>query len=169
LLEEYVPRVYRFALRLTCDCHAAEDLTQDTFLRAWPQLDRLREPSAMRVWLFRITANLWSDQLRRRRLAVAMPQPLIGDQVSRSPGPDVLSADREQAAQAVDALECLPARQRDVLYLNACEDLSASEIAEVLGISVDATKASLSLARKKMRQLMSHWFEPENCDPMKAP
>src|SRR5712692_4928022 len=79
LLEEYVPRVYRFALRLTNDPHAAEDLTQETLLRAWRRRGLLRDPRAARVWLFRITANLWRDQLRRDRCRVARAGPLPED------------------------------------------------------------------------------------------
>src|SRR3989304_8552329 len=62
LLEEHVPRVYRFALRLTGNRHEAEDLTQETFLRAWRHRRRLRDRSAARVWLFAIAANLWRDR-----------------------------------------------------------------------------------------------------------
>ena len=70
-LEAWVPRVYRFALRLCNDPDAAADLTQETFLRAWRRRDRLRDERAARVWLFRIAANLWRDQLRRGRSPVA--------------------------------------------------------------------------------------------------
>ena len=71
LLEEWAPRVYRFALRLCNDPHIAEDLAQETFLRAWRHRGRLRDERVARVWLFRITANLWRDQLRRNRSPVA--------------------------------------------------------------------------------------------------
>src|SRR5690348_5337242 len=71
ILEEWVPRVYRFALRLSNDLHTAEDLAQETFLRAWRHRERLRDKRAARVWLFRITANIWRDQLRRTRSLVA--------------------------------------------------------------------------------------------------
>ena len=53
-LEDWAPRVFRFALRLTGDPHVAEDVTQETFLRAWPGRARLRDERLMRVWLFRI-------------------------------------------------------------------------------------------------------------------
>ncbi len=155
LLEEYVPRVYRFALRLTRDPDAAEGLTQETMLRAWRRLDRLREPGAVRVWLFRITANLWRDQLRRRKSPVERAESVSDNHVGPCVSAEAAMAGREAADLALEALHALPERQREVLYLNACEGLSASEIAEVLGISLDATKASLSLARKRMRLELS--------------
>jgi RNA polymerase sigma-70 factor (ECF subfamily) len=60
-------------------------------------------------------------------------------------------AEQEELQRALAALDALPPRQREVLYLNACEDLSLREIAEILGISADAAKSSLALARKKLR------------------
>ncbi len=154
LLEEWAPRVYRFALRLSNDPHAAEDLTQETFLRAWRQRDRLRDLAAARVWLFRITANLWRDQLRRGRSPVARAGPLTDTQADFARPPERLAAGREELARALDAMNALPPRQREVLHLGACEGLGPAEIAEVLGISADAAKANLSLARKRMRQLL---------------
>src|SRR5207244_7362280 len=84
LLQECVPRVYRFALRLTHDPHAAEDLTQETFLRAWSQFRHLREPRAAQVWLFRIAVNVWRDQVRRGRSRIARAGSLSADAPDRS-------------------------------------------------------------------------------------
>jgi RNA polymerase sigma-70 factor (ECF subfamily) len=157
-LEDWVPRVYRFALRLTADPHAAEDLTQETFLRAWRRRGRLRDPNAARVWLFRITANLWRDRLRRGRSPVARAELLGDDAVTTNSLPDRLAAGREDLARALDALDGLPPRQRDVLYLSACEGLPAADVAVILGITADAAKASLSVARKKLREQLPDLF-----------
>ena len=151
-LEEWAPRVYRFALRLCDDPHAAEDLTQETLLRAWRYRTRLREPRAGAVWLLRITANLWRDRLRRGRCRVDRAVPLQDDAPSRTPGPEQLASKREELRRALDALGELPPRQREVLYLSACEGLSTAEIGEILGIESDAVKASLWLARKNLRE-----------------
>lgn len=157
LLEEWAPRVYRFALRLCNDPHIAEDLAQETFLRAWRHRGRLREEGALQVWLFRITANLWRDQLRRRRSPVARADSIKDQGQMDLADPSTLPPERrlhgkEDLARALDAMNGLPPRQRHVLYLTACEGLSSAEIAEVLGITKDSVKANLSVARKKMRQ-----------------
>ena len=157
-LEAWVPRVYRFALRLSNDPHAADDLTQETFLRAWRRRDRLRDPAKARVWLFRITANIWRDRLRRGRSPVARAGPLVDIQVEHTPPPDRVVADRDELSWALDALAALPPRQREVLYLSACEVMAPAEVAAVLGISPEATKANLSLARKAMRQQLHDLF-----------
>jgi RNA polymerase sigma factor (sigma-70 family) len=152
LLEDWAPRVYRFALRLCDDPHAAEDLTQETFLRAWRHRARLRDERAAGAWLFRITANIWRDQLRRGRLRVAQAGPLEDDEPSRVHPPAHMAAAREGLSRALEAMAELPPRQREVLYLSACEGIPTAEIGEILGLSADAVKANLSLARKWMRE-----------------
>jgi RNA polymerase sigma-70 factor (ECF subfamily) len=154
LLEQHVTPVFRFALRLTGDGEAAEDLTQETMMRAWRNRARLREPQAARVWLFRIAVNAWRDQLRRRK-----SRPVVHlDAEPASPGASFDPARdlhrREDVDAALAALDALPARQRDVLYLHACEGLSNAHIAEVLGINTGAVKASLSVARQRIRALL---------------
>ncbi len=134
------------------ESHAAGDLAQGARLRAWSGLQQLRDPRAARVWLFRITANLWRDQCRRVGSKRPPPEPLGDEPIARLPLPDELLSHQEELQLALQALDGLPARQREVLYLNACEEMPLVEIAEVLGISPDAAKASLSLARKKLRQ-----------------
>jgi RNA polymerase sigma-70 factor (ECF subfamily) len=159
LLEEYVPRVYRFALRLTNDPHAADDLTQETFLRAWRRRQVLRDPRTARVWLFRIAVNVWNDQLRRKRSLVAQAVALPIDQPDRGPGPERKVEDQESLRLALQSLQELPDRQRHALYLRACEGLSAAEIASVLDTSADSVKASLCVARKKLREQLRELFE----------
>jgi RNA polymerase sigma-70 factor (ECF subfamily) len=158
LLEEHLPRVYRFALRMTRDAHQAEDVAQETMLRAWRNRRRLRAAEAQRVWLFQIAANVWRDRLQRdKRLTEQIYEyDEVADTTARSPGRQL--SDEEDAQQAVAAMDRLPARQREVLYLHACEELSIAEIAQVLAITPGAAKASLSLARKQMRGLLSDVF-----------
>jgi RNA polymerase sigma-70 factor (ECF subfamily) len=163
ILEKWVPRVYRFALRLSNDPHTAEDLAQETFLRAWRHRKGLRDERAARIWLFRIAANLWRDQLRRARSPVARPAPLGNhaelEVVDGSVIPALrLVSDKEELTRATEIMNALPRRQRHVLYLSACEGMASNDIAEVLDITANAVKANLSLARKTMRQLLPDSF-----------
>jgi RNA polymerase sigma-70 factor (ECF subfamily) len=152
LLEQYVPRVYRFALRLTANLHAAEDLTQETMLRAWRSRRFLENSQATRVWLFRIAVNLWRDQLRRNRSAVARAGELSVEAIDPIATPDCQAADAEALRLAMESLQQLPHLQRQALYLRACEGLSAAEIASVLRTSADSVKTSLCIARKRLRE-----------------
>jgi RNA polymerase sigma-70 factor (ECF subfamily) len=159
LLQEYVPRVYRFALRLTRDPHAAEDLTQETFLRAWKQQRLLRRPESTHVWLFRIAANLWRDQLRRGKLRVGQAGPLPEDFARDGHTVEQDAEDQDDVRRALEAMEALPERQREVIYLCACEGLSAAEVSAVLAMSTEAVKANLCLARKRLRQDLKDIYE----------
>jgi RNA polymerase sigma-70 factor, ECF subfamily len=151
-VDEHLPRVYRFALRLTGSRQEAEDLTQDTFLRAWRQRGRLRDAGAARVWLFTIARNLWTDRLRRKRRRPVSIEALQEDCQSAAIAADRGLIVQEDVRRVLEAMDSLPARQRELLHLHACEGLSLGEIAEVVGISVDAAKASLCEARKRMRE-----------------
>lgn len=120
-------------------------------LRAWRSRTCLRDPDAARVWLFKIAANLWRDRLRRARRPLKQVELAFEDQQGRETSPERVLADREDVERALKAMDALPQRQREVLYLHACEQLSILQIAEVLDVSSDAVKASLSLARKAIR------------------
>jgi RNA polymerase sigma-70 factor (ECF subfamily) len=103
------------------------------------------------VWLFQIAANLWRDQVRREKRRPKRAHCPMDEQQGTARLPDQAVTDREDVRRVLVAMDRLPSRQREVLYLHACEGLSLVQIAEVLGISPDAVKASLSLARKRMR------------------
>lgn len=162
LLTEWLPRVYRFAMRLCLDPHLAEDLTQETFLRAWRRRGQLRSTGAIGPWLFQITANLWKDHLRRGQGAPPRTETSPDEVSGPGPSPQDCAAQKEQVHQALQAMDALPDRQREVLYLHACEGLNGTQISSVLDISLQAVKASLSLARKKMRELLKDKNEMVN-------
>jgi RNA polymerase sigma factor (sigma-70 family) len=89
---------------------------------------------------------------------VAQARALEGEELSGAQPPEKLAAGREELGRALEAMNALPPRQREVLYLSACEGLATREIAEVLGITADAVKANLSLARKKLREQLQDLF-----------
>jgi RNA polymerase sigma-70 factor, ECF subfamily len=151
-VDEHLPRVYRFALRLTGNRQEAEDLAQETYLRAWRRRGQLRDPKATSVWLLSIARNLWNDRLRRKSRGAAKIEPIDPDCPSDACAPDRDTVVREDLRLVLDAMEKLPARQREVLYLFAREGLSLREIAQVLDITPEAAKASLCEARKRLRQ-----------------
>jgi RNA polymerase sigma-70 factor, ECF subfamily len=151
-VDKYLPHVYRFALRLTASRHEAEDLTQETFLRAWRRRGCLRDADAVRVWLFTIAKNLWTDRLRRKGRRPTDVGLLQEDRPSAAASAERELIVREDVRRVLEAMDSLPARQREVLHLHACERFSLSEIAAVLEISPEAAKANLCAARKRLRQ-----------------
>lgn len=167
-LAAHVPHVYRLAMRLTRDPHRAEDLTQETFLRAYQNSHQLKDDRAARAWLFRIAVNLQNDEVRRPALSrpklVPLPEDLSGGGLS----PDRAAESKDDLAAALKLLDTLPPRQRTILFLTMVEDLSLGEVCEILGINKNTAKVNLSLARKRMREALekgtSENVEPETCE-----
>lgn len=153
-LEVLIPRIYQFAFRLSERADIAEDLTQETLLRAWEKREQLHDPKALRVWMFQILCNLWRDQ-RRRGQRLQVRDSNLDTAIDREPLPGEILGNREQIAQLLTAMNQLPPREREVLHLSAVEELNSLEIADVLGTSVNSVKVSLSNARKKMRSLFA--------------
>jgi RNA polymerase sigma-70 factor (ECF subfamily) len=149
-LETIIPGLYRFAWRLTGQRDRAEDLTQETLLKAWEKRRQLREEQSLRVWLFRIAVNLWRDQARQRKRDPVL-EPNADSALDRAPEPSQTLGNREEVLEVLKVLEQLPPRQREVLHLSAVEEFRVAEIAEILGISPNAVKVNLCEARKKMR------------------
>ncbi len=155
LLASHADAVYRYALRLTRDPHAAQDLVQETLLRGLQSRGKLREPAAARVWLLRIATNLHRDQWRSARpveLLVSDPadnRPSVAGQLER----------RECVERALAALDELPPRQRQAMHLITIEQLTHEQAANVLGVTVNALKANLSLARRGMRERLKDLYE----------
>jgi RNA polymerase sigma-70 factor (ECF subfamily) len=155
-LEAHVGMVYRYAMRLVGRADLAEDIAQETLLRAWRRRRDLREPSAARVWLLRIATNVWNDWLRQKKFR---PQAIVDDQPCPRPAATVRTEQQEHVALALAAMDDLPPRQRQVLYLATCEELSHAEVAEVLGISLASVKSNLSLSRREMRRRLKDVYQ----------
>jgi RNA polymerase sigma-70 factor, ECF subfamily len=147
-IEEHVGSVYRYALRLAGRPEAAEDLTQETMLRGWRNRDS-RDQRVTRVWLLKIATNLWNDHLRRTKFQT---QSIVADPPCPRAVAGTIGDVRESVELALAAMDELPPRQRQVLYLATCEQMTNSEVANVLELSETAVKANLSLARKEMRR-----------------
>ncbi len=113
LFEIYHARIYRYVLRLVKDPAEAEDLTQDTFLRAYRRGDSLRDPEAVRGWLYRIATHVCLDRLRQRRPLISLDSENSEDHVkppvSESPSPLDLW-DRKETSDMRSALSGFPAR-----------------------------------------------------------
>jgi RNA polymerase sigma-70 factor (ECF subfamily) len=155
-LEEHIDAIYRYARRLTGQADLAQDVTQETMLRGWQNRGKLREPRAARLWLLRIATNVWTDQLRKSQ---AQPNSLAMDPPCPRPLPAQVCGERENVRLALAAMDELPPRQRQVLYLATCEQLSHDDVAKVLGVSLAAVKSNLSLARKEMRLRLKDLYE----------
>lgn len=165
-LEEFSQPLFRYLLRMTRDHDLAADLTQEALLRAWKQRRRLRDQRARRVWVLRIGANLYRDHLRRRAS-------VSGIDWDRLPSADLSpisqTLQKESLNRLSSAIDQLPERQRQVIYLRAVEQLGPQEIGKVLGMSSGAVRSSLAVARKRLREQMQQLDPDQRVDSRVAP
>jgi RNA polymerase sigma-70 factor, ECF subfamily len=148
---------YRRALEVHCyrmlgSPHDAEDVAQETLLRAWRALDRFEPRAAFQTWLYRIATNACLDELERRprRPEPVQPYPDSPDDEAVSPtyDPEARYAIREGMELALlRAIQELPGRQRAVLILRDVLGWSSPEVAELLESTVAATNSALQRAR----------------------
>jgi RNA polymerase sigma-70 factor, ECF subfamily len=153
-------QLYNFACWLAGDRAAAEDLVQETYLKAYKGFASYRQGTNFRAWIYRILRN---NFLTTQAGLSAMSS--LDDDENRPPEPEtsdtpesILLASREQdKIQA--ALEALPVHYREVILLCDLEEMTYQEISQALGIPIGTVMSRLSRARKAMRQLLTHRVE----------
>ena len=151
-------RLYRFALRYSGDAEDARDLCQQSFIRAYRQLHRLRDPERFSTWLYQIAANLCRDHLRQRVQHVSLD---AYEETSDRPHPALSQAADMDKVELRDllnrALQTLPEEQRVVVVLKEYEGLKFREIAEVLDAPVNTVKSRLYYGLKALRKTFNQW------------
>jgi RNA polymerase sigma-70 factor (ECF subfamily) len=157
---EHLDGLYSYALILTRNHAEAEDLVQETYVRAIPAMGRLRADSNTKGWLFTILRNIWLNQLRKRRNGPQMIETDVGDSIADSivePSKDShdLYVSKLEAEQVRAAIQELPEDFREIILLREYEDLSYQEIASVLDCPVGTVMSRLGRARAKLRVLLS--------------
>jgi len=149
LFERHHAEVYAYLRRMVGDGALAEDLAQETFLRAFASRTGLARVQNPRAWLYRVATNLALNALKRRRRFAWLPWHAGAERQAAQPGP----AEALGAHSAVEAaLAALPPELRAPLLLYACEGMSVAEVAEALALSEGAVKMRLHRARRLFRQ-----------------
>lgn len=158
LFEAHHDRIYRYILRMMRSPAEAEDLTQETFLRAFRHREALRDPLAVRGWLYRIATHACLDRLRQRRPTVSLDSS-EGAGESRSvvsTSPSVLeTVEREETSLCVQrCLDFLPDHYRAAILLYEAHSLTAREIADLLGLKLTTVKMRLHRAHEMLQAVM---------------
>lgn len=147
------PRVHAHAMRLLGDRAEAEDVTQEALLRLWRIAPDWREGEAkVSTWLYRVTANLATDRLRKRR-AVALDS--VPEPEDDAQGAASLLQDKARAAALQRALAALPDRQRQAVVLRHLEGLGNPEIAGIMDISAEAVESLLARGKRALTAALS--------------
>jgi len=150
LYERYAPDVLRFALYLTGSRAEAEDITSETFVRAWIESDAIRV-GTVKAYLFMIARNLHVDWRRRE----SRRGELAREPADPAPGPGERSEGRSDLRALIAALQQLPEVDRAALLMRSLEDLPYDSIAAALGLSTVAARVKVHRARMKLHELRS--------------
>jgi RNA polymerase sigma-70 factor (ECF subfamily) len=173
LFVKYRERIYHVANKYVHNEDDAMEVVQDVFIKAYRALDTFKEDANFYTWLCRIAINKSIDHLRARRGRKEVSYDALEGADGKSPeiGRSTESAPEEKAHMkeleraVAEAVDSLPDYHKEVIILNAREDLSYKEIAETLGISTGTVMSRLHYARKalreKLRGFLTEEFEKE--------
>lgn len=153
VIESYYDRLYRWLYHLTHDSHLAEDLVQETFLKAFANLQRFQPDTNFRAWLFRIAHNNWINQHRAtKRCREPFPDD-VPQTNSEEPIDQLLHQENlERLAQAIDQL---PEDFRGAFLLRVDEELSFRQIGQILGLTEETARWRVFKARKQLIQILN--------------
>ena len=158
LVRRHQKRIYRLAAHLLRDGAEAEDVTQDTFVRAYGALDRFDGRSEPFTWMYRIAVILSLNAIRSRKTGRKATTPddpriegLLADQKSVEADPARLAADRQAAHALAEGIDQLSETLRTTLILVGIDGLSHAEAAQVLGCPEGTVAWRVHEARKKLR------------------
>ena len=165
----YGSRIFRLAKRITKNREDAQEVSQDSFIRAFLHVDKFRGDSRFSTWLFSIATNqaLMKLRARRRELHFNCPPtaedtPIRAEVADDGPTPEQRYSQEELLRILAAAMGELPMAIRDVLQLREVEERSTAETARVLGLSMEAVKSRLYRGRRKLRQAFTRhirWSE----------
>jgi RNA polymerase sigma-70 factor, ECF subfamily len=156
---EHINGLYSYALVLTRNRSDAEDLVQETYVRAIGAMGRLRSDSNVKSWLFTILRNIWLNQLRQRRTKPQISNIGTNDDTTdiaeTSKDPYELYVSKMESKQVREAIQQLPVEAREIILLREYEELSYQEIATVLDCPAGTVMSRLARARSRLRTLLS--------------
>lgn len=163
LVFAYQDRLYGLCYRLAGNHADAQDLAQETFVRAYRALSRFRQDADFGTYLHRIAVNLWLNHRKRNQTVLSLDDPVLTDEGEL---PRQVAGSNRQPEQAVEdgelkdlvwqALGTLGREHRAVLVLREMETLSYEEIAATLGVAPGTVKSRLSRARNALKKALHH-------------
>ena len=160
---EHLDGLYGYALTLTRNQTEAEDLVQDTYLRAVSAFNQLLPNSNLKSWLFVIMRNAWLNQVRHlnsgpRFVELDAEEENRNCQVSRTDyDPYLLYTQKLEREEVQASIAGLPSLYREIIVLRDIEGFSYQEIAAMLSCPAGTVMSRLGRAREKLRQSLTHW------------
>jgi len=166
LIVRYQRQAVAVSYRLLGNTNDALEVTQDAYLKAFKGLSTLQKPAAFGGWLMRIVSNLSLNYRRSRKTRQQLPlddafgkveqsgEGAGGEWMSKSGDPAHTLASREMGVKLQEALKQLPEKQRQAILMFTIEEMPQKEVAEALGLSVEAVKWHVFQGRKRLKELL---------------
>ncbi len=165
LVEAYKAKIYNYVLRMLGQAETAEDVAQETFIKAYSSLGSFRGASSFQTWLYRIASNLAIDTMRRRKYRQASysldePLDVSGGQVERdiedgTAGPERQLESAQLQRRVSEAILELSPKLRTVVVLYELQGLSYEEIAAIVGAPLGTVKSRLFNAREHLKKMLA--------------
>jgi len=152
LVQGHKGKVYGLCYRYSGNHADAEDLSQETFLRAYRGLEGFRGDASLSTWVYRIAVNVCLNWVSSRK---PTQEELPPNLVDEGPSPHARLGQRQTEAAVRRAVSRLPERQRMTLVLRVYQELRHKEIADIMGCSVGTAKANYFFALKNLRKMMA--------------
>ncbi|MFI5148744.1 MAG: RNA polymerase sigma factor [Bacteroidia bacterium] len=150
LVRKYQKRVYWHIRRLVVDHDDADDVTQNTFIKAWKGLLNFKEDSQLFTWLYRIATNESFSFLKQKKASLNLPLDDVSYAISKTMADDNFFTGDEIQKKLQQAILTLPEKQRIVFNMKYFDEMKYEEMSRVLDTSVGALKASYHIAVKKI-------------------
>lgn len=155
LVWRYRDHIVNIAFGVIGNSQDAEDIAQETFLKAYLSIGRLSSANAFFQWLVRIAVNLSIDKKKANILRRAKPLDFFSALSNSASSPECVIEQREQQRRLLDALDCLSLDQRTVLILCEFQELSYKEIALILDIPIGTVRSRISAAKYRLREILA--------------
>lgn len=159
----YIDLVYRVAVGLCGKSNVADDLVQETFLKAFERFDKFKKGTNCKSWLLTILRNTWIDRLRHEKVAgnvVSLENVNIVDQSDTVEEAGISQDDlleKFSDEQVIKALKHLPEEQRITLLLIDVEQMAQKEVADVTGVAVGTVKSRASRGRAELKKILEFY------------
>jgi len=173
LVRRYEGKIFRLAQHVTQNREDAEDVLQETFMKAYEHLDQFKGDSKFYTWIVRIAVNQSLMKLRRRKTdksvsldeQIATGEDTIVREIAAWDEDPEQRFSREELGEILDhAVDALEPPYRSVFVLRDVEELSTEETAEALGLSIPAVKSRLLRARLQLREKLTRYFKRKGDD-----
>lgn len=170
LITLYQDKVVNTCTRFVYDHQEAEDVAQDVFIEIYQSVDNFRGQSKLSTWIYRIAVTKSLDYMRKktRKKRMGKVKRLFGmdsedetkiDLQDDSPTPDEIFDSQEQAKILNQAINSLPENQRTAIILSNFEQLSQSEVSQIMGNTVSAVESLIFRAKKNLKHYLSKYYE----------